>query len=174
LRAVQCGLLKEKASRARWIQHSVIDDAQATSHSRTQIRFGFFNARIVEDFDANSALAVEFLFAVHFSHFLFVSGEPKRAARIVFDIGRKFRNELLPESAREMGKRKLGFRIVHDDYMSHTGSGRAARDWAAIQHENLQPSAGAFGGASSSDNSGAHNDKVEGFGHAEGLKALKR
>jgi hypothetical protein len=66
----------------------------------------------------------------------------------------------------------LGIGIVHDDDMAHAGGGRSTGDRPAIQNENLQTCARALGGASSSDNSSADYDEVEGFRHGNRQKCL--
>src|SRR5262249_29116113 len=147
-----------------------IKDPKTASHSRTQIRFGFFHSGGVEDFDANTAFAIKFLFAVNFGHLLFVSGKPEGAAGIIFNISGKLRNELLPESAREMGESEWRLGIVHDDNGAHARRCSSTGDWTTIQDENLQTCAGAFGGASGTNDSSANDDEVEGFGHGKSLK----
>jgi hypothetical protein len=158
-------LFEQETGCAGRINYGVIDNAQATGHSRAQIRLGFCDIYAVENFDANAALAEKFLFAVNFCHFFIVSREPEGAARVIFDVGGELWNELLPECARKMGERKLGIGIVHDNDVAHPGSGSSACDWTAIENQDLQTAARAFSGARSADNSSADDDEVEGFGH---------
>jgi hypothetical protein len=98
-----CSLLEKEPCCAGRIHHSVINDAQTTGHSRAQIRFGFCDVCTVENFYANTALAVAFLFAMNFGHFFFVGSEPERAAWIIFNIGGELWNKLPPECPREVG-----------------------------------------------------------------------
>jgi len=137
LRAMFGGLFEKETSGTWWIKHGVINNTQTPGHSGTQIRFHFFNTRGVENFNANAVLAVKSLFAVNFGHFLFISGEPERAARIIFDIGGELWNQVLPESAREMGESELRLGIVHDDDMSHACGCSSARDRSAVEDEDL-------------------------------------
>jgi hypothetical protein len=113
------------------------------------------------------------LLAVNFGHFFFVGSKPECAARIIFDIDGKLRNELLPESAREVGEGELRLGIVHDDNVAHSSGRSAPCDWTAIENKDLQAGAGAFSGASGTDDSSADDNEVEGFGHGI-VKALKR
>src|SRR5437879_6258271 len=102
---------------------------------------------------------------MNFGHLLIVGREPKGAARIVFDISRQFLGELLPKGPRIEGERELGLGIVHHNDVTHAGCGGAARDGSAIQNKNLQSSARALRSASSSDDSCAHNNEIEGLSH---------
>ena len=116
----------------------------------------------IENLGWNSALAVVVLLAPHLGHLLVIRRHPNRSALFVFDIGRKFRTQLLPELLRVAGESELGFGVVHDDDVAHAGSGGAASNYITVDDCHTHALAGALFRASRAYDARSNHDHVIG------------
>src|ERR1700747_1399033 len=98
---------------------------------------------------------------MYFGHLLFVSRDPERAACFILHVVRQLRNQLVPERARVACQVKLGTRIVHDDYMSHTCCGGPTARNIALYQADPQPRLGTLERASATYNTGTDDKNVK-------------
>ena len=68
----------------------------------------------------------------------------------------------------------MRFGIVHHDNVAHARSSGAAANGTAIEDQNLETRASAFGGAGSAHDSGADDYDVKGLTHVSGRSRVLR
>ena len=154
------GAPEEKQGRGRRIQHGVVRDEQPAPQSGTQVRLGFPEARLVENFRPKAPDAAKFRFPPGFGHFLLVGRHPQRSAGIIIDIRRELRGEIAPETARIRRQRELGLGVVHHDDMAHRRGRRPPADGAPVEDDHRQARARAFRGAGGPDDARSDDGRV--------------
>jgi hypothetical protein len=95
-RAMMLRFIEQESSGAGGIDYRVVRHAQASRHSRPQIRLSRLHGSFVEHFDTHPMLAISKLLAMDLLHFFVIGGQPKCAALIVLDLRRQIASQLMP------------------------------------------------------------------------------
>jgi len=158
------GLGHEITRGAGRVDDGILREDEATGEAGAEAGLGGGERLSVEDFGGEVASGVVGVFAVDFVHFHVVGGDPERAAREIFDVGRELGDEVAPEGLGVTGEGELGGRIIHDGEMAHAGGGGATADFGRFDDGDFETVAGELPGAGGADDASASDGDVEGLG----------
>src|SRR5262249_40095212 len=150
----------QEPSCAGRVEHTIFGNQEATRESLAQIWLETRQLIRTQHFNGYSTLAVIGALLKNFRHLKIVCCDPNGSALFVLDITRKLRSQLLPQSLRISGQRKLGFGVVYHNNVSHAGSGRSAADHVLINHGCAHSNARTLVSAGGTDNAGTYDHNV--------------